>query len=385
MQPSPWVGRLLYLGPLISVFDRFSLGPLIFPISRDFDVPIAQVAIMATVYYLFYGSTQLVFGIASDRFGRVLVMRVALAGAVAGSLISALAPNLTVLIVGRVVTGAFIGGIIPAALVYLGDSFPFGERQRAIADMSAAQAIGTTLGVLGSGLLAFYLSWRLSFALTAALAGFLAISLVALPDSLRHPGQGALVQLRRVLAERWALFVIGLATFEGMAFQGFQIYLAPALQAQGQTAAVAGSVVAAYGVATLLGSRLVKPLTKRLRGSTLIFSGGAMLVVAYLCAARSQSIGGIFAASALSGLALAFMHSTLQTWITEVVPKARGTATALFVTTLFAGAAVGTGVVAGLAQQRHYGSLFLAAAAVSAGVAVVASFGRRAYHTAAPS
>jgi len=378
-QPSSWAGLLLYLGPLVAIFDRFSLGPLIFPISRDFNVPLAQVAIVATLYYLVYGSTQLVFGMASDRFGRVPVMRVALAGAVAGSVVSALAPNLAVLVIGRIITGGFIGGVIPAALVYLGDSFPFKERQRAIADMSAAQAIGTTLGVLGAGLLAYYVSWRVPFALTAVFAALLAVALAALPEPERHPSGGAAAQLRLVFAERWALFVIGLVFFEGAAFPGFQIYFAPALQAHGQTAAVAGTVVAAYGLATLTGSRVVKPLTRRTSGAALIFSGGAMLVAAYSVAAVTQSIGGILAASALSGLAFAFMHSTLQTWITEVAPKARGTATALFATTLFTGAAIGTGLVAGLAQQRLYGGLFLLAAALSAAVAVVAGLGRRAY------
>jgi len=334
---------------------------------------------VATLYYLFYGSTQLFFGIASDRFGRVPAMRVALAGAVVGSVISALAPNLAVLVVGRVIAGGFIAGVIPAALVYLGDTFAFEDRQRAIADMSAAQAIGTTLGVLGAGLFAYYISWRFSFALTGVLAGLLAIALATLPEPERHPGGGARAQLRLVLDQPWALFVIGLATFEGAAFQGFQIYLAPSLQAGGQTAAVAGTVVAAYGLATLLGSRLVKPLTRRTSGTALILSGGAMLVVAYSVAAWTQSVPSIFVASAFSGLGFAFMHSTFQTWITEVVPKARGTATALFATALFTGAAIGTGLVAGLAQQRFYGTLFLLAAIVSAPVAIVMGVGRRAY------
>ena len=378
-QPSRWVALLLYLGPLVAIFDRFSLGPLIFPISRDFKVPIAQVAIVATLYYLFYGATQLVFGIASDRYGRVPVMRFALAGAVAGSVVSALAPNLAVLVVGRVLTGGFIGGVIPAALVYIGDSFPFRERQRAVADMSAAQAIGTTLGVLGAGLLAYYVSWRISFALTAFLSALLAVALVALPEPDRHPGGGALAQLRLVFAEPWALFVIVLSAFEGAAFQGIQIYLAPSLQSRGVSAAVAGTVVASYGVATLAGSRLVKPLTRRVSGAALIFTGGTMLVSAYAIASARQSVASILVASTLSGLAFAFMHSTIQTWITEVAPKARGTATALFATTLFAGAAIGTGLVAGLAQQRLFGVLFLIAAALSAAVAFVAGLGRRAY------
>ncbi len=87
----------------------------------------------------------------------------------------------------------------------------------------------------------------------------------------------------------------------------------------------------------------------------------------------------VLVASLLIGLAFAFLHSTLQTWATEVVPEARATATTLFVTCVFTGAALGTAAVSRLASAERYGALFLVAAAVTLPVAVVASLGRARY------
>jgi predicted MFS family arabinose efflux permease len=73
------------------------------------------------------------------------------------------------------------------------------------------------------------------------------------------------------------------------------------------------------------------------------------------------------------------MQSTFQTWATDVVPEARGTATSLFATAIFAGAALATSGVAGLASANKYSTLFLIAALVTLPVLVVGSLARWRY------
>jgi len=91
----------------------------------------------------------------------------------------------------------------------------------------------------------------------------------------------------------------------------------------------------------------------------------------------------IFFASNLGSLpaggAYAFMQSTFQTWATDVVPESRGTATALFATAIFAGAALATAGAAGLADAHEYRTLFLIAAAITVPVLVLGSLGRGRY------
>jgi predicted MFS family arabinose efflux permease len=381
LSPAPPVGaRLLYLGPFVSSFDRFSIAPLLLPIARDLRVSLAMVAAVATVYYLLYGLTQPIYGLLSDRFGRVTVIRWSLAAVVLGSIASAAAPNLEWLLAARLFTGATVGAVIPASLVYIGDSFPFRLRQGAVTDISAATAAGTALGILGAGVLATFVSWRAPFLITGVLAGALVLIYRALPEPARPAGRrGPAAQLRLALTTGWAVFLFLLAFGEGVIFPGLTTFFAPALQARGVSAATAGLVVAGYGLATLVGSRVVKRLTLRVSAVFLIVAGGVMLVPGYLLAAAAPGVAGILAASLLAGAAFAFLHSTLQTWATEVVPEARGTATALFATMLFLGAAAGTALAAGPAEKHSYPEIFLAGAALTVVVATLAAISRGRY------
>ena len=87
----------------------------------------------------------------------------------------------------------------------------------------------------------------------------------------------------------------------------------------------------------------------------------------------------ILTASVLAGGAYAFMQSTFQTWATDIVPEARATATSLFATAIFAGAALATSGVAGLAGTHRYSNLFLIAALVTLPVLVIGSLARWRY------
>ncbi len=360
--------------------DRFAFAPVLIPIAIDFHAPLGAVAIGATAYYLAYGLAQPLWGFASDRFGRIRVMRLSLAATAAGCALSALAPNLGLLIAARIVDGAAVCAILPTALVYVGDMVPFNARHSVIADVLAAVAIGTAAGSLGGGLFAHYLSWRLVFGLTAVVAAALVVAMRRLPESdIASPPGGPVAQLREAVRRPWARFLILFALPEGAMVLGFLVYFAPALESTGTNPAVAGLVVAAYGAAVLVGTRVVKVLAPRTSAWVPIALGGAMAVVGYLAAAFDQHAAAILFASVMIGGCYAFMHSTMQAWATDIAPEVRGTAAALFVTSAFTGGAIGSGVGALLAQQRHFGDLFLVAVALTVPVVIVAALSRARY------
>ncbi len=142
--------RLLQLAAFFSSFDRFVVGPMLLTIAASLGASLTEVAAMASLYYLLYGLMQPVWGMASDRLGRVRVMRLTLFGAAVAGVLSAAAPNLAVLIATRALAGGFFAAVIPASLVYIGDTVGMGSRQRALADLMAASAVGTaTATVLG--------------------------------------------------------------------------------------------------------------------------------------------------------------------------------------------------------------------------------------------
>ena len=371
--------RLLQLGIFAAAFDNFLIAPMLVSVASGLGVTLAEAAGMASAYFLAYGLMQPVWGVASDRLGRVTVVRLGLLGAAVASMACTVVPSMGLLVLGRLLAGGAMAGVMPAALTYAGDAFPIERRQDVITDLNAAYAAGTAISTIAGGAAVAYASWRVGFAASAVLAGLATVVLARLP---RTGGVGAapLAQrLRMVMAAPWALVVIVLALAEGAALLGFLTFLAPALVAAGHPPTIAGLVVAAYGVAVLLWSRLVKLSIRRWSPPVLMAIGAIMLVAGYGSAALSPGVGGVLAASILVGGALAFLHSMLQVWATEVVPSARALVVALFAGALFVGSATSTRLFASLAGQGDFSRLFTVAALMAVPVGVAAVVGRLRY------
>jgi predicted MFS family arabinose efflux permease len=372
--------RLLSAGPFVTMIDRFAVAPVLIPIALEFRASVGAVAIAATAYYFAYGLAQPFWGFASDRAGRIRIIRISLAATAVACGLTALAPNLDFLIGARILAGASVCAVLPSALVYIGDMIPFKVRQAVIADVLAAVAIGTAAGSLGGGFFAHYFSWRLTFVVVALLAAVLAISMGRLPESNAPPSTGGpIAQLRQAVHRPWARFLILFAIPEGTMVLGFLVYFAPALEATGTNPALAGLVVAAYGAAVLAGTRVVKRFASRTPAWVPITIGGAMGCAGYLTAGLDQHAVAILLASVLIGGCYAIFHSTMQAWATDIAPEVRGTAAALFVTSAFTGGAIGTGLGAFFAQAHQYRSLFLLAAALSLPVVITAALTRARY------
>jgi predicted MFS family arabinose efflux permease len=372
--------RLLQLAAFFSSFDRFVVAPMLVTIAASLGASLAETTATASLYYLLYGGMQPVWGMLSDRLGRVRVIRLTLFGAAVAGLLSAAAPNLVLLVAARALAGGLFAAVIPASLVYVGDTVKIEHRQAALADLMAASAVGTALATVFGGLAAYLDAWRLAFAAPALAGVALAVLLTRLPEpSGFGVGEGPLTQVRRVLSRPWAVLVVGIALVEGAVILGFLTFFAPSLESVGYSPAVAGLSVGLYGLAVLGWTRAVKPLARRLGAAALILIGAGMLALGYASGAAGQSLPSVSAAAILVGGGFAFMHSTLQTWATEVVPEARATVISLFAAALFAGSGVAAMAAAPLAETGSFGLLFALAALVAVPLGLFAGLARRRY------
>ena len=373
---------LLQLAAFFSSFDRFAVAPMLVTIAASLGASLSEVAATASLYYLLYGVMQPVWGMLSDQVGRVRVMRLTLFGATLAGVISALAPNLGVLVATRALVGGLFAAVIPAALVYVGDTVGMDSRQKALADLMAASAIGTALATALGGLAAYLDAWRIAFAAPALAGGVLVLLLRHLPEPegfALEEREGPLVQIGRVLGRPWAVAVVVIAAVEGAVILGFLTFLAPSLESDGFSPAVAGLAVGLYGLAVLGWTRAVKLVSDRLGPAALILIGGGMLALGYASGALGQSPASVSIAAVLVGGGFAFMHSTLQTWATEVVPEARATVISLFAAALFVGSGVATTVAAPLAEAGRFGLLFATAAVVAVPLGLFAALARWRY------
>jgi predicted MFS family arabinose efflux permease len=365
----------------VSSLDRSAVAPMLLVIAASLHTSVAQATVAASLYFLSYGLLQPVWGVVLARLGTIRTLQVALLGAAAAGALSALAPGVVSLVVLRGIAGGFFGGAVPATLVYVGATVPVERRQQPLTDLMAGVAVGMAAATVAAGWAAQLVSWRLMFAVTAAAAAALAFYVRRLPEPPRAPPERRPVRaLIRAVSDRWVLLVLLLGFLEGAAITGSFTFVAPGVQEAAHAGAgLAGTVVAAYGVAVLAFSRVVRPLSARLRTPTLLLIGGACGALGFaVLAVQRGYVAGVLAC-VLLGAAWAFMHSTLQTWATSVAPLARAQVVPLFAACLFLGGSTGAALGGLLAGSGHYATLFTISAGLFLPLTLLSAAARRRY------
>jgi predicted MFS family arabinose efflux permease len=153
------------------------------------------------------------------------------------------------------------------------------------------------------------------------------------------------------------------------------------VHASGLSVTVSGLLTAAYGASVLVFARVVKGRTTRMAPAMLILTGGTMAVLAYVLLVVTYAPAAVVAGTVLLGGGWAFMHSTLQTWATDMAPGYRATAVSLFATMLFTGSAIGAAVFGSLVDAGRFTTMFAITLAVSVPLVATATLGRRRYAT----
>ncbi|BCT78170.1 4-hydroxybenzoate transporter [Sinomonas cyclohexanicum] len=360
----------------LSFFDRFATPPMLVVLASRTGMTLAEAVGLVASYALFYALGQPLWGFISDRFGRVTVLRTALAGlavaAVASTLFSAHAP----LLVARSAAGLMAGCLYPTLLTIIGDTRTGIERARGLSDLQIYSALGTTGATLAAGALAAFTDWRVVFGLPA-------LGCLALLFFLRRAHDGAThrrghVDFRAAFSGA-ALGVYGVAVLEGAVLMGILTYFVPALQHADVPIALAGLLAAAYGVGVIVGARFMRGLVKRFTRTQLMGIGGVILLVGYAASSVAQIPVTVTATALLVGASNAVLHSSVQGWATEVAPKARATTVALFACALFLGSSVGTFLTAGFADAGRYGAIFLLGLGATGVLIAVVTLGHSAW------
>jgi len=116
-------------------------------------------------YLLTLGAFILVAGSLSDLFGRSRILRYGLIGFGASSLLCAIAPNMTILVLGRLLQGVAGALLVPSSLALINDEIPKEKFGKAIGQWTAWTGISYLIGPLLGGFFVDQLSWRYIFAI----------------------------------------------------------------------------------------------------------------------------------------------------------------------------------------------------------------------------
>lgn len=161
--------------------------------ARDFDTSTGTVSLAVTLFIFSFAASQLVYGPASDRFGRRPVLMAGLALFVAGGVFCLAANSVGVLVVGRVLQGLG-GGAGPAiANAIIVDVY---RRERAhgiLAIMTVSIALAPMLSPIAGGFLHEAWGWRSVFVVLVAIGVLLGAAFALLiPETNAERDENAL-------------------------------------------------------------------------------------------------------------------------------------------------------------------------------------------------
>jgi EmrB/QacA subfamily drug resistance transporter len=133
-------------------------------IGRDFHTPLSGLQWTVDAYTVVLASLLILSGSTADRLGRRRMFVAGLLIFAAGSLLCSLAPNLTTLVIFRMVQGVGGSMLSPVALSIVTNTFTIpAERAQAIGVWAAVNGIAMALGPVAGGLLATAAGWRSIF------------------------------------------------------------------------------------------------------------------------------------------------------------------------------------------------------------------------------
>lgn len=343
--------------------------PLLPEVAAEFDTTAGSASIITTTYALAYGVFQVVYGPLGDRFGKFIVITLAIAGATLMVAATALANSLFVLSGLRFLAGAFTAGVIPLSLAYIGDITPYAQRQPVLARYMTGTVLGLLFGQVAGGVIMEVAGWRSVFIVLGS--GF-ALVTVLLARELRsgrvdrrtaptpvRPGRILAQYLtvirqphpRRVLI---AVFCEGFLLLGGLAYLGAFLRIDFALDY-----GLIGLLLAGFGVGGLVYTVFSRPIIRRLGESGMVWTGGTMALLGYLMLAVLTDWRLAAPANLLLGFGFFLFHNTLQTNATQMAPDARGSALSLFAFSLFMGQASGVALLGVALDRVGYAPVFL--------------------------
>jgi predicted MFS family arabinose efflux permease len=360
---------LLVLGAVsfMVMADMKAIDPLLRIIANEFGSTVGNTAAIISAYTIPYGLFQLVYGPLGDRIGKLNVMTRAIVLFAIGTILCGLAPTLPSLILLRFLTGMVAAAIIPLSLAYIGDSFPYAERQTAIGRYLSALMLGQIMSSTLGGIFGEYLSWREIFWVLGVASLGVAIVLwravQKIPVTVFNPSNQtrwlSMEPYLKLMARPNVRLVITAVFIEGFFLFGSFAYIGAFIRDRyGLPYTLIGLLLTGFGIGGLIYSITVKWLVRRWGERGLVLAGGSLIGLCYSSIAWLHQWTLLIPGIIVIGLGLNMLHSTLQTKATELAPKSRGTAVSLFAFSLFLGQGIGSAFLGKVVDGIGYHACF---------------------------
>lgn len=384
--------RLLWVlsgATFLIFFQAYMVAPLIPRLAAVFGESIEKIGFIVPAYLIPYGVATLFYGALSDRIGRRQIVFGSFSAFILLTAATGLVNSAAQMTTLRLLTGLGASGVVPLALVLIGDLFPYRERGRPLGwlfgSMAGGMAVGSTAGVMLEPLG----SWRGLF-FGVAMLGFIALFALlpyrnlldkaeaAAPRSIREILAGYRSLLSTGRGARTYIYVLINAVFHSGVFTWLGLYFARRYEL-GELGI--GLALLGYGIPGFLLGPAIGRLADHYGRSRLIPAG--LILAGASAAALALDLPIIAAALLVTLLSLGYdlTQPLLAGIVTNLGPQ-RGQAMGLNVFTLFVGFGVGSLVFGAiLGSGLNAALLIFGSLAMITGVAAIYFF-RAEKHTA---
>ena len=342
--------ELLVIALLVFVTSLFtrSVDPVVPQIADGLLVDVGTAALLSTAFALPYAIIQPVLGALADMMSKTRLMTICLVLLVLSAVVSATAPNFTILVLSRIAAGIASGGIFPTSLALAGDRTPIAQRQVTIGRLLAATMSGNLLGASLAGVVGDLAGWRAVFVVVASMGALCIVAVVigfrrSQPETPKGFDLSTLgPNYRAIFGNPLAKYCFGAVFIESLVVFGIFPHMAALLHEAGESrASIAGIVLAGFGIGAVIYTFCVRWLLSLLGERRLMIGGG--LIMAAFCLILTLRLPWPleFANFVMLGFGFYWLHGCIQVYATELAPAARGSTMALHSAAFFFGQAVG--------------------------------------------
>lgn len=364
----PRMATLILLTGL-SVLSLNMFLPSLANMAADFRADYAVVSLSVAGYLAITAVLHLIVGPLSDRFGRRPVLLICLAIFTFASLVCALATNIWVFLIFRILQGAVIsGGAVSLAIVR--DTAPPREAASLIGYISMAMAVAPMLGPMLGGTLDALFGWRASFVAYLVFGMVLfVLCWLDLGETNKAPSASFARQVRSYPELLGSARFWGFSLCTAFSTGAFYAFLAGAplvaIEIYGLSPVMLGFCMGTITAGFMLGSFLSGRLARRFALTTMILAGRTTACLGLLAGLGLLAFGSLpvelfFCSTVFVGLGNGLTMPSSNAGAISVRPQLAGSASGLLgALTVGSGAAVTFITGAVLTEQNGtFGLLF---------------------------
>jgi predicted MFS family arabinose efflux permease len=362
-------------------YSNYMVAPLIPAFSREFAVTPYKLAWLVPGFSIAYGTSTLIYGVLSDRFGRIPVLLILLLFAASATMLTSFAETARELVWLRVLSGVGTGGIVTIALASIGDRYPYALQGRPMGMIFGAIAAGMGLGSSLGPILNPVFGWRNEFRVLACGLLLMAVAVRCNRSFARAKKDSHLYHtiafeylciLNAPRGGRTLAFIFGNGIFHGGVFAWLGLLVATRYHLEDLGI---GIVLAGYGLPDLLFGGIIGGWADRYGRRYVVPMG---FLWAGLCALLlALPLSPFLAALVITALSIGFeaTHPLMSSIATSIDPLHRGQVTGLATFTKFLGMGIGALIfrsLLGISFSRAF--IIFAAIEILAGLAAIYGF-----------